>query len=388
MIRSPDLTALLDPLERFDALHAATLRRHGQHAIDLSYPNPHVAADPRPYRLLAELAGRVTAEDLRYSPFGGFTAPRRRVAAALKREQQLPYTWRHVLMTAGASGALALVLEALLAAPARVALLTPCWMDYPLYLTRLGLGVDMVAAGPGKRLDIAALAAALTEQTRAVILAQPVSPTGVVHDGEDLEALATLLREHSATCGTPTLLIADQAHRDQTWEGTCPPPAAYYPQTATVYSFGKAWDMQGQRVGYLAVSPNVERAGEILEALRRTLRISGQCAPTALMQHLAAELVDLQADLAQLRGLQYDARTLLRDAGLTPVPAVATRFLYLPCPAGEDEWAFTEALAATGVLVMPSGIFHEPGYLRVSLTAEPRALERALGLITRAVVDA
>lgn len=388
MNQNTDLKALLEPLERFDALHAATLRRHGDRAIDLSYPNPRTSTDPRSYRLLADLAGRVTPDDLRYSPFGGFTTTRRRIAAALTRDQQLPYTWRHVLMTAGATGALTLALEALLTPPDRVALITPCWMDYPLYLTRLGLGVDMIPAGPGKRLDPAALAAALTDRTRAVILAQPVSPTGVVHTPAELEALAAVLRKHSEDCGTPTLLIADQAHRDQTWEGTCPPPAAYYPHTATVYSFGKAWDMQGQRVGYLAISPDADRAGEALDTLRRTLRSTGQCAPTALMQHLAAGLVDLRPGTTRLRDTQLHVRAVLGSEGLHPVPATATRFVYLPIPGGADEWAMTETLAGAGVLVMPSGIFHESGFLRLALTAEPRSLERGLALITRAAADA
>ena len=251
---------LLEPLAAFDQLHGATMRRFGGRVIDLSYPNPRVSVDGRPGQTLAVIAAKAGVEDLRYSPFGGFATVRRTVAASLSRRHALPYTFRDVILTPGAAAAINVVLRALFRPGGRVGVICPCWMDYPLYAASAGLCCDLIPTGPGKRLDLAQVERAWTAETIGLVISQPASPTGVLYTADELTGLAATLRRMGQRHGQAPILLSDEAHRDQVWSGApFTSPARFYPQTVSVYSFGKAWEMQGQRVGYAAVSPRWPR---------------------------------------------------------------------------------------------------------------------------------
>lgn len=373
---------LLAPLEDFDRLHTATLRRHGHRVVDLSYPNPRTLADPRPFEALAKLATHAGPNELRYPPFGGFTTTRRRVAAALTRRHGLPYSHHDILMTSGATAAITLALQTLFRPGDRVLVPAPCWMDYPLYMAHLGIGWDLVATDRRKRLDSATIEQAWTPQTRGVFVSQPASPTGVVYPRDEIAALTDMLHQLGARHGQSPILISDETHRDQIWadDSDFDTPLTSYRNAISIYSFGKAWQMQGQRIGYLAIHPHHPRRELLHRTLTTGLRITGTYGPTALMQHLAAELADHIPDLGPLRDLQQRTRARLREAGYDVVQAYATPFVYIRVPNG-DEIAFTALTARRGVLVMPSTVFHERGYFRLAINTDSEELERALDIL-------
>jgi aspartate aminotransferase len=174
--------------------------------IDLSYPNPVTDRDPRGFEALRRVSAAARQEDLQYTPFGGRTVPRRRVAAALSRRYGVRLGFRDIVLTPGATAALALVFAALLRPGDDVVLVTPGWMDYPLYLHRQGVRVVPAPSGPDKRLAPAAVAAACGPRTAAVVISQPVCPTGVVHTGPATGPAATsswsATRCTATRCGT------------------------------------------------------------------------------------------------------------------------------------------------------------------------------------------
>jgi aspartate aminotransferase len=381
MTWSAQVQRLLEPLDDFGRLHAATVRRLGGSVIDLSYPNPRFSVDRRPCQVLADIAADVGVDDLRYSPFGGFTTVRRKIAASLSRQHALPYTFRDVILTPGATSAISVILRALFRPSGRVAVICPCWMDQPLYAASAGLGFDLIPAGTGKHLDLAGVENAWTPETTGLIISQPASPTGVLYSDDELAGLAATLRRLGQRHGHAPILLSDEAHRDQVWGGMrFASPAAFYPETVSVYSFGKAWEMPGQRVGYAAVSPRWPSQETVCERLETGMRVTGHCAPTALMQHLAGALAGFTPRLGLIADLQRRARGRLRGAGYEVVEAQATRFVYARAPISDDT-EFVRLLAHRGVLAMPSAVFHERGHFRLALNVADAALDRALDVL-------
>jgi aspartate aminotransferase len=358
---------LAGPLEHFAALHAATLRSSRAGVIDLSYPNPRFARDDRAFGLLGSLLARISQEDLQYTAFAGGTIVRRRIASALSRRLGLRIGLSGIVLTPGATAALSIAFAVLFQPGDEILVVTPCWMDYHLYLLRLGLKTVEVPSGDGKRLDLPALAAAWGPDTAGVVISQPACPTGVLHSASELDALAGLLREVSASSAKRPILVSDEVHRDQVWDGALVSPMQAYPDTVSVYSFGKAWSLQGQRTGYLALGPALSRRDELAARVDRAVRSMGFCAPTALMQRLVLEIVDLEPDHGTLRDDQLRLRALLAGLGYEAVPAQATGFVYVRCPPGSDDWGFVRRLARNGVLAMPSELFHEGGYFRLAI---------------------
>jgi aspartate aminotransferase len=388
MITDPGMGALLQPLEDFSRLHARTVRRFGATTIDLSYPNPRSCGDDRAYQLLGDLAAHASVSELQYTPFGGLTRTRRNIAGALARRFGLPLSFRDIVLTPGAAAALRVACEVLFGQEDQVILIAPCWMDYPVYLRSLGISAALVRSAAGKHLDLEAIEAAWTPATRGVIISQPACPTGVVYTEDELQGLASLLNAMGSRYGRPPVLISDEVHRDTVWSGACfTTPLSIYPDSLSVYSFGKAWSMQGQRIGYMALSPGMSQRQALAIALERAMRVTGHCAPTALMQQTASRLASLVPGTGDLASVQLFARERLAAAGYEIVPADATGFVYVRAP-GDDEAGFASRAADHGVLVMPSGIFHEPGYFRIALNIGHPQLDQAVARLAATRAEA
>lgn len=372
------LESLLEPQERLDRLMAATIRKFGRNLVDLSYANVYDGPDEEVLRAL-ELSIRDDRElAFQYTPYGGRTLTRRLVASHLGQEYGLPFTFRDIVMTPGAMAGLNVAFRTLFQSDDEVIVLTPCWQDYPLYLRNLGISTRQVSLADDKHVDLAAVSQALGGKTRGIILSQPCCPTGVVYSRDELEELARLLRQAEATFGTRIYLISDEVHRRLLWSGTSfHSPLLSYPRSLSIYSFGKALALQGQRIGYVAVSPHMPERDEMRRALERCVRFMGFCTPTSLMQRAVCSLLDYQPRLDILAQRQDDVRTQLAAYGYHVCKAEATFFVYAKAPI-PDDFRFAEAMASLGVLIVPSTLFHERGYFRLSLTARSGSLAAGL----------
>jgi aspartate aminotransferase len=368
--------------ERYERLREAAYRQAGRELCDLGYANFPEGPPAEVVRAIGDCLGDLRALDLQYTPYGGATITRRLIAESLSRSCSLPFGWRQVIMTPGAMAGLNLLFRALQAedSSAEVIVVVPCWLDYPLYLVNLGLRPVLVPLAAGSwRLDVDRIAAAISPTTRAIVLSQPANPTGRVYSPNELADLAEVLRRRGEG---RILLISDECHRDEVLPGgQFVPPAGYYDDTCIVYSFGKAFRIQGQRIGYIAVSPRMEGATEFARLLERLCRVTGFCTPTALMQLAVRRLLSLEIDLspiARRRALMLHA---LREAGYDVEPSHGTYFLYAQSP-DPDDFRFTELLGRRGLLVLPAAVFHHCGHFRVCLTAPDASVAKAAQVLT------
>jgi aspartate aminotransferase len=383
---SDDLERYAEPQRRFEALRERTLLRLGPDVCDLAYANSHDGPMPAAIAAMRRALDAPRELDLQYSPYGGATITRRLVARNLGAFRGAPVGWRHVVMTPGAMAALNVVFRSVRheGEDNEVVLVTPCWLDYPLYLANLGIRPRFAPVEPGTlRLDVDAIARAINRATRAVVLSQPANPSGLVYTDAELQELARVLTDR----GSP-LLVADECHRDIVFESArFASPAEHYDATCIVHSFGKTWLIQGQRIGYAAVSPRHPDALRFAERLALFCRIMGYATPTALMQLAVRELVGRHPDFEPIARRRAAAIALLREAGYRITPSQATFFLYPEVPEGQDDEAFCDRLAARGALVLPAAMFHHEGHFRISLTATDRETARGLEIIAEALVQ-
>jgi aspartate aminotransferase len=365
-------------LERFWELHARASRRSGG-VIDMSFPSPRARRDDEAVLRLRKLAARVEQKELQYTPFGGRVPTRRRVAAAMSRQTGVPVGYADVFLTPGATTALVVTIDAFFRPGDEVLVVTPGWMDYELYLLRRGIRPVRVPSGPGKQLDVETVADRWGPRTAGVILSQPGCPTGVVHSETSISRLSETLRQVSLATGRPAVLVSDEVHRDVVWDESAAVtvPMRLYPETVSIYSFGKAWSLQGQRTGYLALGPGL-RSDACRARIGRCLRGTGACAPTALMQLLVSEMADWVPDQHSLREDQLHIRGALGEIGYDVVAGQATYFVYVRCPHQMDDWSFVELLSRHGVLALPSSVFYEAGHFRLSLNGERAELSEAV----------
>ena len=399
---SATLARWLAPQERFDALRATALAAGGARFCDLAYANAWGGPPPEVREILRRAADRAGDLDLQYTPYGGAIVPRRHAAQALARRTGLPFKHDHLVLTPGAMSALSLLIRAL-PAGGNVVIPVPTWLDHPLYVATAGReprlvplreddfstgsagsaadfstgsagsAADFSTGSAGSAadfgLDLDALAQAVDADTRAVILTCPGNPTGKLFGAQELTALADVLERAPSA----PLLISDECHRDFVRDAFVSPVSSYA-RTAVVYSYGKRFLVQGQRLGYAAISPRHPEAAVLVAELRRLARAHGHGTPTALMQQALPDLEALAPDVASVLVRKERTRARLEAAGLT-VRGDATMFLYVKV---DDDWNATEALAKRGVLVLPAAIFHHRGWIRLTASAREDMLERGL----------
>ncbi|MBI4526161.1 MAG: aminotransferase class I/II-fold pyridoxal phosphate-dependent enzyme [Deltaproteobacteria bacterium] len=383
-----DLNRRLEPQERFEQILSSAFRRFGKAVVDLSYANFYEG----PGKPVLEALERAIADDrilaLQYTPYGGRTVTRRLIATSLTEEYGLPFNYQHVILTPGATAALNMVFRTLFGPGEEVLLPTPCWHDYAVYLSNLGISIRTVPLAQNKHLDLEAIALATGPNTRGIVLSQPCCPTGVVYSKNELAELAKLLTEAEQRFQTAIYLVSDEVHRHIVWSGAeVYSPLLSYPRSLTIYSFGKALFIQGQRIGYVAVSPQMPEDRRLAKQLEQCERIMGYGAPTSLMQRAICDLIEYRPPLDLLARRQREARRKLKDSGFELCDGEATCFVYVKSPMADD-FAFVERLAARGVLVLPSSVFLEAGHLRVSLTARGEAITRGVEAMGEVLQDA
>jgi aspartate aminotransferase len=377
-----ELEVLLEPLERFERIRRKAARLGGRLA-DLSYANPYEGVHESVRSVLKETLEDERLLDLQYSPFGGETLIRRAVADALRTTHELEVGWSDVVLTPGAMGALHLALRAVGRPGGEVIVPVPCWLDYPLYVLHAGLTPISIRLDPPHfDLDAAAIEAAVSNKTCAVLLSHPANPTGRSYTSSELSELAASIARAESRHGCSVTVIADETHRDFAPSGSYASTAGFFGRTIIVYSFGKYHFMQGQRIGYAAVSSKHPERKQVATEMTRWTRITGLCTPTALMQRAIPRLLKLRHDTEWLSRSRERVVTALLSAGHRVVEPDATLFVYVRNPTDQDDFEFVEQLVARGVLVLPAPVFHHGGYFRLSLTGSERMLERALEVLS------
>ncbi|MEP6654504.1 MAG: aminotransferase class I/II-fold pyridoxal phosphate-dependent enzyme [Myxococcales bacterium] len=377
---SPALDHLLAPQEQVDALRVEALKHGGRSFADLAYANSYDGPPPEAVAALRRAIDAAGSLALQYTPYGGTTVSRRLVAESLRDSHQEAFALKDVVLTPGAMAALNIAFRSVRrdGEQSEVLVITPCWLDYPLYLENLGLVPRLVPLDARTmRLDLPAIEAALTPRTRAIILSQPGNPTGVIYGRDELAQLGELL----SRAPSRPLLISDECHRDLVFAPhQFVPPSAFYDRTCIVYSFGKKLFLQGQRLGYVAVSPRHPERQAVARQFEQLTRVMGFCTPTALMQLAVGDLLRIRPALDGIKRRRDQALAGLVAGGFEVVPSQATFFLYPRAPGGDDH-TFVTRLARRGVFVLPASIFHHQGYFRLSFTASDEMLDRALKVI-------
>lgn len=188
----------------------------------------------------------------RYSPVPGYADLRNAIVAKLKNENRLDYTVNEVLVSNGAKQSVCNTLMALVNDGDEVIIPAPYWVSYPQMVKLAGGNPVIVNAGFDQNFKMTPeqLEAAITPKTRILILCSPSNPTGSVYSQEELEALATVIKEHE-----DLFVLADEIYEHINYIGEHASIAkvdGMKERTIVVNGVSKAYAMTGWRIGYIA----------------------------------------------------------------------------------------------------------------------------------------
>lgn len=358
-----------------------------KNVYDFSLGNPDLPPPPVVAESLRELADAAQKPfAFGYMPNPGYPSARARLAEYLAKEQEAPVAPSDVILTCGAAGALNAFFRAVFEPGEEMICPAPYFVEYGFYLANHGGVLRPVPARlPDFSLDIPAMAAAVTDKTRAVLINSPNNPTGKVYSREEIAALAAMLAEKSAGRDRPVYLISDEPYRFLAYDG-CEVPSILpaYPFSLVVSSFSKNLSLAGERIGYAALSPSMPDRETLMAGMTFANRILGFVNAPAIGQIIMEKALGSGVDLAIYEGRRRRMADILTRAGYEfSMPQGA--FYFFPKAPGGDDAAFVDRLAEERILGVPGRGFGMPGYFRLALCADEDVIRRSEEGFVRAI---
>ncbi len=277
---------------------------------------------PTPPLVAKAATDAILANKVVYTAPEGISPLRTAIASKIERLYGLSYDpLSEVVVTSGATGGFAAACLALFDPGDEIILFEPYYGYHLNTVLSFGLKPVLVATKPPTwDVDPAALRAAITPRTRAILVCTPGNPSGKVWTEAELDLVAALCEEHDL------LAITDEIYEHMVYDGRQHVPLATRgkakERTVMISGFSKTFAVTGWRLGYLTAPPEIARRITITHDLLYV------CAPTPLQHAMVAALEMPPAYYHALEHSYLRKREILcsalSDAGLTPyVPAGA-----------------------------------------------------------------
>ncbi|MGD9948349.1 MAG: pyridoxal phosphate-dependent aminotransferase [Desulfobulbus sp.] len=341
--------------------------------FDFSIGNPDVPPPAKFYTVLRELAQDEQPGIHGYMPNAGYPMVREALAKRLSAEQGVTFGINDILMTCGAAGGLNVLFKALLDPGDEVIILAPYFVEYNFYIDNHGGVPKIVATDKEFNLDLKAIEEALSEKTKVVLINNPNNPTGQIYSGESLKQLGQLLDSAGAKFNTTIYLISDEPYRNIVFDGNDVPPLMNTTTNAIIASsYSKELSLPGERIGYLAVHPDMVDKGGLVAALTLANRILGFVNAPALMQRAVMQLQDVSVDNSiYARRLEVFCK-VLDEAGMSYVHPKGAFYLFPQTPI--DDVEFCKLLAEQKILAVPGRGFGLPGHIRLAFCVDEQVI--------------
>jgi len=297
-----------------------------------------------------------------YPPGPGVPELRAAIAAHQLRRYGLSYDPdTEVLVTAGATEAIAASLLALLEPGDEVVALEPYYDSYAASIAMAGgrrVPVTLRPHDGAFRLDLDELRAAVTDRTRLLLINTPHNPTGTVLTRAELAAVAELAVERDL------LVVTDEVYEHLVFDDAEHTPLAAFPgmreRTVTIGSAGKTYSFTGWKVGWVTAAPALVTA--VRSAKQFLTYVSAGPFQYAVAQALAlpdSYYEDFRRDMRVRRDILAEG---LAQAGFEVFRPAGTYFITTDIrPLGEkDGFAFCRALPErAGVVAIPNAVFYD-----------------------------
>ena len=324
-----------------------------------------------PEKIREAAVSAIHAGHTHYAPNQGTPALRQAVAE-FETNRGNPTVSEQVLITIGATHALFTALLGILNPGEEVIVPTPGFMLYETIVTVAGgKVVPLDISKSGFQIDEAALRAAITDKTKAIVINSPCNPTGTVFTEESLNAVKT------AVLGKPIFVICDGVYNQLVY-GSCPDislDADLREQMILCQSFSKPYAMTGWRIGYLTAPPYVMDRLLLLNSAEIT------AVPTFLQDAAITALATDPAPMVEIyrRRREYVCRRLDKMGLSYPAPDGA--FYVFPNVSHlglSSEELCIRMIKEGGVAAVPGSCFGAEGYIRLSYCYSDEELKTGL----------
>lgn len=350
---------------------------------DFSLGNP----DNPPQLKVKETLKNLVLEDKpnmhAYMSNAGYPDVREKVAAYIKKESGVSLGSENIIMTCGAAAALNVTFKALLDPDDEVIVLAPYFVEYLFYIDNHG-GKPVIVSTKKDTFepDPEELEKHLTKRTKAIILNTPNNPTGVVYSEQVLSEISKVLESAEKKFGTTIYVLSDEPYNKITYDNVkVPNMMKIFKNAIILNSFSKSLALPGERIGYIAISSNIDDYIKVSDAMVFANRTLGFVNAPALFQKVIAEALEEEVDntlYKQRRDMLYNHLTSLGFTCAKPQGA----FYLFPKALIADDVEFKNRALKYNLIIVPGSGFGCPGYFRLAYCVSPKMVEASLPAFT------
>jgi aspartate aminotransferase len=367
------------------------LRARGMDIVSLTVGEPDFDT---PENIQHAATAAMKAGFTHYSPVAGIPELRSAIATKLKAENGLNYEASEICLANGAKQAIFNAIMALIDHGDEVIMLAPYWVSYEISVKFAGGTPVVLTAGVSENYKVPAsrIAAAVTANTKMLILNSPNNPTGAVWTVDELEEIAAIVRAHPKM-----VVLSDEIYEYILFDGRMASIGALpgmRERTITVNGFSKGFAMTGWRLGYTAACETFTKA---FMGLQSTVSTGAnqfvQRAAIAALEGPRDEVEAMRRRYQGRRDMVVNALNAIPGVTLAPIPATFYAFPdvsgLLGKKAGNHGIDTTEHLCdwlveEHGVATVTGTAFGAPNSIRLSFAASEADIAKALDRMTRA----
>lgn len=362
---------------------ANALRAQGQDIIGLGAGEPDFDT---PEHIKKAAITAIKKGETKYTAVDGTAALKQAIISKFSQQNQLDYAAEQILVSSGGKQSFYNLAQALINPGDEVVIPAPYWVSYPDMVRLAGGHPVIINADQSQNFKISPqqLEAAMTPQTRLVVLNSPSNPTGVAYSADELSALAEVLLKF------PRVLVAtDDMYEHILWQQTpfqnivnvCP---ALYERAIVLNGVSKAYSMTGWRIGYAGgPAPLIAAMRKIQSQSTSNPCSISQAAAVAALKGSQQCVKDMVKAFKQRH--DYIVGALNELPGVSCLPSDGT-FYCFPSFQGAQEAlgldtdvALAEHLiGSAGIALVPGSAFGAPGHMRISYATSMDALQSAI----------
>ena len=333
-----------------------------------------------------------------YTPVSGFKELREAIAAKLKRDNGLDYSFNQIIVSTGAKQSIANALLALVNPGDEVIVPAPYWVSYP----------EMVKMAEGKMVEIPTsiendfkvtpeqIEAAITGKTKVLMLNTPSNPTGSYYTKDELKGIAGVIARYP-----DIYVISDEIYEYINYTGKHESIAQFdeiKERVVVINGVSKGYAMTGWRIGYMAATAEIAKACDTLQG-----QVTSGASSIAQMAALQAMKID-PATSGEIKGMvdAFRSRRDLVKSKLDEIPGMKTNlpagaFYFYPdvtyyigksngeATINNDNDLCLYLLDKTYVALVPGSAFGTPGYVRLSYATSEENLLDAIERMKKAL---
>ena len=350
-----------------------------ENVYDFSLGNPNFPAPARVKDAVIDVLNTEPTTMVHgYMSNAGYPDTRKAIAESLNKRFGTAFSEANILMSVGAAGGLNVILKTLLNPGDEVLAFAPFFLEYGNYVRNYDGELKIVPPNlPSFQPDPAALEAAVTAKTKAVIINSPNNPTGVIYSEDTLRALGAVLEKKASEYSHPIFILADEPYRELAYDGAVVPwITKLYRNTVVCYSWSKSLSLPGERIGYLVIPSEIDDYTLVFDAASIATRVLGFVNAPSLMQRAVMRCLDEGTDINGYDGNRKKLCDGLRAAGYECAEPQGAFYLWVKTPCDDRE--FAQTAKKYNILVVPGTSFACPGYVRIAYCVSAHMIEGAL----------